>query len=54
MTFFRVLLSTLREIFEETAYDRFCQRENLRRDRSSYAMFLRELNCRKTNRARCC
>ena len=54
MKFFRLLVSALREIFEEAAYERFCHREAVPPGRSSYAMFLRELNRRKMSKARCC
>ena len=54
MNFFRLLVSALREIFEEAAYERFCIREGVLPDRRSYARFLRELNSRKMSKARCC
>lgn len=54
MKFFRLLLSALREIFGEAAYDRFCTRQNVPRGRSSYALFLRELNSRNTKKFKCC
>ena len=36
-----VIREVLREIFEESAYARFCAREGLARGRESYAMFVR-------------
>jgi hypothetical protein len=41
MRVLRVLREILREIFEESAYERFCARERLVRGRDSYAAFLR-------------
>jgi len=38
----RILHAILREIFEESAYERFCVREGLGRGRGSYALFLRQ------------
>ncbi len=37
----RVLRDILREIFEESAYERFCAREGVARGRESYAAFMR-------------
>ena len=54
MSFLRLLVSTLREIFEEAAYERFCIREHVPRGRSSYARFFRELNRQKVSKVRCC
>ena len=36
-----VLRAILREIFEESAYERFCAREGVARGRESYAAFAR-------------
>ena len=36
-----VIREVLREIFEESAYARFCAREGLARGRESYAKFVR-------------
>lgn len=41
MKVIRVLRAILREIFEESAYERFCAREGVTRDRESYAAFVR-------------
>lgn len=41
MRVIRVLRAILREIFEESAYERFCRREGVRRGRESYAAFVR-------------
>jgi hypothetical protein len=37
----RVLHAILREIFEESAYERFCLREGVLPGRESYAAFVR-------------
>jgi len=54
MKVFRVLLATLKEIFEESAYERFCEREGLGRNRESYATFLLEGDRAKRPKVRCC
>jgi hypothetical protein len=41
MRVIRMLRAILREIFEESAYERFCARERLARGRESYAAFVR-------------
>ena len=50
MSVIRVLRAILREIFEESAYERFCEREGMERGRESYAAFVRG---RKV-RVKCC
>ena len=40
MRLIRALQAILREIFEESAYERFCTREGLARGRKSYAAFV--------------
>ena len=50
----RVLISTLREIFDESAYERFLLRQNLTRCRATYAQFLEEQELTKARRPRCC
>ena len=54
MNYWRLLLATLREIFEEAAYERFCRRRGVSPGRNSYAMFLRELENTKVSKVRCC
>ena len=54
MKVFRILRAMLREIFEESAYERFCTREGLQRGRESYARFLRELHPPRSVEVRCC
>jgi len=41
MKLIRTLRAILREIFEESAYERFCEREGVGRGRQSYAAFVR-------------
>ena len=50
----RLLLSTLREIFDESAYSRFLARHQLRSCPPSYAAFLSEQERIKARRPRCC
>ena len=52
--FFIVLLAALREIFDESAYQRFLAREGVAASRVSYAEFLREVEVSKARRPRCC
>lgn len=54
MKFVRLLRAVLREIFDETAYERFCLSTQAERGRASYAEFLRESNAKKIGRIRCC
>jgi len=54
MRLFRIVRAILREIFEESAYERFCAREGLPRGQNSYADFQRESNAARTTRVRCC
>ena len=51
---FTLLVSTLREIFDESAYERFLQRSRLRSSVKAYATFLRENEQSKSRRPRCC
>lgn len=50
----RLLLATLREIFDESAYQRFLTRQQLPSGRSAYAAFLREQEIRKARQPKCC
>ena len=54
MKFFRILEAVLREIFEESAYQRFCAREGVERNRGSYARFLRDTESSRGKKIRCC
>lgn len=48
------LLATLREIFDESAYARYLEKNNLSSSPESYAGFLRENELAKARRPRCC
>ena len=50
----RMLLSVFREIFDESAYQRFLVRAHLPRSRESYAAFRKEFDVLKARRPRCC
>ena len=50
----RTLLATLREIFDESAYDRFLLRTNAGRSIASYRDFTRERDSAMLKRPRCC
>jgi hypothetical protein len=52
--FGRLLLATLREIFEESAYERFLGRRGCVSSREAYAAFLHETQHVRERRARCC
>jgi hypothetical protein len=49
-----LLLETLREIFDENAYQRFLTRRGMAASRASYAEFLEEMRKRRERRVRCC
>jgi hypothetical protein len=51
---FTRLVATLREIFDEAAYDRFLLRNHLATSPSAYAAFLEEHMAAKVRRPRCC
>lgn len=46
--------ATLREIFDESAYERFLDRNQLESSTKSYAVFLQEDEQAKSRRPRCC
>jgi hypothetical protein len=50
----RIILATLREIFDESAYDRFLSRIHAPRSVASYREFLRERESTMAKRPRCC
>ena len=50
----KLLVATVREIFDEAAYSRFLMRERTERSRESYAEFLQENANVTARRARCC
>jgi hypothetical protein len=49
-----VFMATLREIFDESAYQRFLDRNGLAASQLSYAGFLKECEHGKARRPRCC
>ena len=50
----RLVIATLREIFDENAYARFLAREGVPSSRAAYAAFLRERAAAMERRPRCC
>lgn len=50
----RVFCSTLREIFDESAYARFLDRQHTVNSRQAYAAFLHENQRQRERRPRCC
>jgi hypothetical protein len=50
----RILLATLREIFDESAYDRFLLRTHAFRSVASYREFTRERDATMLKKPRCC
>jgi hypothetical protein len=50
----QVLLATLREIFDESAYARFLSQRELVSSKAAYAAFRREYEVAKARRPRCC
>ncbi len=50
----RTLHATLREIFDEAAYERFLKVHGLANSRGSYALYLRESHAARERRPRCC
>jgi hypothetical protein len=53
MKFLYTIRAILREIFEESAYERFCLREGVSNSCESYASFLKEQK-QASRRLRCC
>jgi hypothetical protein len=49
-----ILGSVLREIFDESAYQRFLERQELETSPQAYAEFLRETDATRARRPRCC
>jgi hypothetical protein len=50
----RLLLATLREIFDEAAYERFLTRTQNSSSPKAYAAFRREFEEARTRRPKCC
>jgi hypothetical protein len=51
---FVVFAAVLREIFDESAYQRFLDRSHLQSSPSSYAIFRQETEQAKLRRPKCC
>jgi hypothetical protein len=51
---FGLFVAALREIFDESAYQRFLDRSQLESSVNAYAAFLRENDQAKSRRPRCC
>ncbi len=52
--FLKLVHATLDEIFEQSAYSRFLDRQGLQSSRAAYALFLQESETSRGRRARCC
>jgi len=50
----RIMRATLREIFDEAAYERFLSRTQMASSPSAYAAFRQEFEEAKTRRPKCC
>jgi hypothetical protein len=50
----RLFLATLREIFDEAAYERFLRRSQRMSSTEAYAAFRQEFEAAKTRRPKCC
>jgi len=50
----RILLATLREIFDEAAYARFLQRHQVASSPAAYAEFWHERESSRERRHKCC
>ena len=51
---FSIFLETLREIFDESAYERFLRRTLRESSAEAYSAFLQENQAAKERRPRCC
>jgi len=49
-----IIRATVREIFDESAYDRFLLRTHASRSRASYREFTRERDAAMLKKPRCC
>lgn len=50
----RIMMATLREIFDEAAYERFLTRTRMRSSAKAYAAFRAEFEEAKTRKPKCC
>lgn len=53
MKVLRIVRAILREIFDESAYERFCAQKELAPGQESYARFLRRASAART-KVKCC
>lgn len=53
-SFWRILMDTLREVFDEAAYARFLRRSGRTSSSAAYAAFRREFEQAKMRRPKCC
>lgn len=53
-SFLQIVLATLREIFDENAYQRFLLRTSNAPSVESYSQFVRERDAAMSKRPRCC
>jgi len=51
---FGLIVTVLREIFDEAAYERFLDRSRMESSPNAYAIFRRENEQAKSRRPRCC
>lgn len=51
---FSLIRAALREIFDESAYQRFLDRSRMESSAEAYAIFLKENELAKARRPRCC
>ena len=54
MRVLRIIRAILSEIFDESAYRRYCERGELAMSWESYAGFLKESSATKDRRVKCC
>ena len=54
LTFARIFLATLREVFDEAPYARFLQQTQTTSSPQAYAAFWRERETSQARRPRCC
>ncbi len=52
--FLRTLIAMLREIFDESAYERFLRRREMASSATAYAEFIHETEHASARRHRCC
>jgi len=50
----RILIATVREIFDEAAYERFLRRAQVNSSAKAYAAFRAEFEEARTRRPKCC